>query len=169
MKDAREIMQQWARWRKCRITAGIGWPRKSMLGRMMDGMPGTNCPTCQGRGKNQEFETCPTCSGEGRVKLDPGGKKVNPAFIPSTYRLPDDPQSEDVDHLICELRAADKTYKYFYVLWAEYVKPNGTQDIKARRMNMSHGYYRYLLHEAHKLVELGLENVSNKSLKALTK
>lgn len=158
IKDIREAMEQWARWRRARVSAGLNWPSKSMLGKMMDGMPGVICPTCRGRDPD-----CEICFGEGKVKLDPGGNKINPAFVPSTYRQPDDPQSQAVDRLMCELRMSDKTKKYFFVLWSEYVKPLGTQEVKATKMSISHAYYRYLLHKGHSLMEKGLENVSKKS------
>jgi hypothetical protein len=66
-------MEQWVRWRSYRHR-GIG---KTMLQRCMDGMPGTNCPTCAGHGRapgaiighKASWISCPTCSGTGRAKL----------------------------------------------------------------------------------------------------
>jgi hypothetical protein len=158
--DIRDKMNQWSRWRQARITNGLKFPAKTILGKMMDGMPGTICPLCRGHD-----DECAVCEGSGRVKLDPGGAKVNPAFIGSTYRQPDDPQSQTIDRLVCELRAGKKTQKYFFVIWEEYCARNGTQEIKASRIHISHEYYRTLLKEAHKLLEIGIQNVSKKSEK----
>lgn len=156
--DIRDKMNQWSRWRRAgKISAGLDFPSKTILGKMMDGMPGTICPVCRGHD-----EECQVCEGSGRVKLDPGGSKVNPAFISSTYRQPADPQSEAIDRLVCELRAGKKTRKYFFVIWEEYCSRIGTQEIKASRINLSHYYYRTLLKEAHKLLQIGLESVSKK-------
>lgn len=165
IRDIRELMEKWSRWRRAKISAGLYWPSKSMLGRMLDGMPGVICPQCRGRD-----EDCEICFGEGKVRMDPSSKRINPAFIPSTYRQPDDPESERVDRIMCELRASPKTIKYFFVLWAEYVKPLGTQDVKANNMNISPGYYRVLLHRGHGFVEMGMnENVTKSREVAVTK
>lgn len=150
-KDIRRVMEQWAQWRRTKVGAHLGYPSATTLGRMMDGMPGTICPACRGRD-----EHCEVCFGSGRVKLDVGDK-TNPAFIRSTRREPDDAQSEAVDRLMCELRRSAKMRKYFFVLWAEYVQSLGTQEMKAARMNVSHSYYRLLLHQAHALIEIGLQ------------
>src|SRR5687768_2832089 len=89
----RDLMERWEEWRHGKTGLGYG---KTFLEKCLEGMPGTNCPTCQGKGKTNSYPTCPTCSGIGRVKLDPSTTtgKVNPAFIRSTHRLPDDPVSE---------------------------------------------------------------------------
>lgn len=169
-RDMREVMREWANWRKGRISAGLYWPSKSTLGKAMDGMPGTVCPSCRGRDVD-----CPICYGTGRIKLDPGGIKVNPAFIPSTRREPDSEINQIVDRLMCDFRSSEKTKKYFFVLWAEFVKPNGTQEMKAeqirksQRINLSHENYRYILHYGLRLVEAGIdESVRNSNTEALT-
>ena len=152
--DVRSLMEKWERWRHERSKLGYG---KTILEKCLEGMPGTNCPTCQGRGKTNSYPTCPTCSGNGTVKLDPSATKgkVNPAFIASTHRLPDDETSEKIDRLICEMRAHDKTKGYYYVLIQEYTRI-GTQEMKAERMHLTHNNYRVKLHRAHDMVSIGL-------------
>jgi hypothetical protein len=66
-------MEGWAHYRHYRH-GGIG---KTLLQRAMDGMPGTHCPTCAGRGRapgslinhKAQWISCPTCGGSGRAKL----------------------------------------------------------------------------------------------------
>lgn len=165
--DIRRILEQWAQWRQTKIAAHLGFPSATTLGRMLDGMPGTICPACRGHD-----EHCEICFGTGRVKLEVGDK-TNPVFIRSTRREPDDLQSETVDRLMCELRRSLKTQKYFFVLWAEYVRSLGSQEMKAARMNVSFSYYRKLLHQAHAVMEVGLRdvtrNVTHSSLDVVTK
>lgn len=150
----KDLMEAWERWRRERQRLGYG---RTILEKCLAGMPGTNCPTCQGRGKTNAYPTCPTCSGEGRVKLDPSAtrNKINPAFIPSTYRLPDDPTSETIDKLLCQLRAKDNTKGYYFVLMQEYTRI-GTPEIKAQRMHITHSYYRKLLQRGHELIAVGV-------------
>jgi hypothetical protein len=175
--DAREVLTQWAKWRKARISAGLYWPSRTALGRAMDGLPGTNCPTCVGRGRlkgsliraHAIYIICPTCGGSGRVKADITGHKVNPAFIRSTFMEPSDSQSERIDSLVCQLRRGDKTEKYYFVIWAEYVKGIGRQEDKAEKMNISHDYYRKLLERAHRLIEIGMDDVTISSINVVTK
>ena len=49
--DIIEIMERWARYRHGREDGGTGWPKQVMLGKLLDGMPGTGCPRCAGHGK----------------------------------------------------------------------------------------------------------------------
>lgn len=67
----RDQMERWARYRHFRH-GGYG---KTMLQRIMDGMPGTVCPTCAGRRILPGYPACPTCSGTGRVKLKPESER----------------------------------------------------------------------------------------------
>jgi hypothetical protein len=60
-------MNQWARWR---LTYRKGYGT-TVLERLLAGMPGTKCPTCQGRGWTIAYPTCPTCVGIGRIKARP--------------------------------------------------------------------------------------------------
>lgn len=66
-RDIREQMERWARWRHDPNRHGYG---RTVLQRMLEGMPGTNCPTCSGRGYTRRYPVCPGCSGAGRVRLD---------------------------------------------------------------------------------------------------
>lgn len=70
-KRIREALERWARWRHFRY-GGYG---KTLTEKFIEGMPGTRCPTCAGRGKRGR-EQCPTCEGAGRVRLDPGATRV---------------------------------------------------------------------------------------------
>ena len=186
----REKMERWARYRQFRH-GGYG---KTMLQRVMDGMPGTICPTCAGRRHLAGYPACPTCSGTGRVKLKPeaerhnrirckpcGGKgeiegrtcmhcrgqgykwkstvKVNPAYISSTYREPDDAQSERIDRLVCELRRRHALLGYWYVIDAEYLdRRQGTQEMKALRLGIQAENYRKRLQRALEWIDLALED-----------
>lgn len=69
--STREWMERWARWRHYRF-GGFG---KTLTEKFVEGMPGTRCPTCAGRGKRGR-EACPTCNGAGRVPLNPGATRV---------------------------------------------------------------------------------------------
>jgi hypothetical protein len=79
----RDQMEGWARWRASGFRQfGYG---KTILQRVLEGMPGTGCPTCgtKGRvpgslvGSSAPFVKCPTCSGHGRVPLDASDHKIN--------------------------------------------------------------------------------------------
>ena len=77
----RDLMDGWAIHRRCRSNGGYG---KTILQRVLEGMPGTNCPTCAGKGRapgaligrKGTFIACPTCGGSGRVKLDATDHRV---------------------------------------------------------------------------------------------
>ncbi len=163
----RPVLEQWAWWRRSgRLGAEVSWPRKTITGKFLDGMPGTNCPTCHGKGQipmarfriKSVMLVCPTCKGEGKIQFDKTDpEKANPACIRSTYRGHEDPTMIVVDRLVCELRQNPKTQKHHHVLWMEYVShKHQTQEWKAVKMGLKHGYYRKLLHEAHAIIESGL-------------
>lgn len=76
MSDSiRDLMEGWSRYRRNHSNGGYG---KTILQRVLEGMPGTGCPTCAGKGRaagaligrKGTFIPCPTCGGTGRVKLD---------------------------------------------------------------------------------------------------
>lgn len=196
-QNIRELMERWARWRIARRQGGYG---KTFTQKCIEGMPGTNCPACSGRGrlpgaviagkaswvicancrgsghvdlqrqraprrvpcplhcgptflnrseKSGELNgrTCPRCRGEGTVIES--FVTVNPATIRSTFQAPDDPVSERIDRLVCELRLRDATHSYYFVIRAEYMDPRGgTQEMKAQRINLSHGAYCMRLQRA---------------------
>lgn len=186
----REKMERWARYRHFRH-GGIG---KTTLQRMMDGMPGTICPTCGGRKTHPDYPTCPTCSGRGRVKLKPEAErqqriackhcqrkgeidgrtclhcrgqgyrwkvtvKVNPAYIGSTYREPEDAQSERIDRLVCELRRRHALLGYWLVIDAEYCdRRPGTQEMKALRLGIQADNYRKRLQRGLEWIDHALED-----------
>jgi hypothetical protein len=165
----RQVLEKWAWWRRSgRLGAEVGWPRKTITGKFLEGMPGTTCPTCHGKGQipaarfriARVMLVCPTCKGEGRVLLDKTDpEKINPAYIRSTYRGQEDQTMVVVDRLVCELRQSPKTEKHYYVLWSEYVSHKyETQEWKAGKLGIKHGYYRKLLHETHAMIERGLQD-----------
>lgn len=156
-RDVRDAMKQWATWRRGRTSAGLFWPKSTMLGRVLDGMKTVRCKC---RGSNQD---CELCYGTGKVKLNKEDGKINPAFLPSHHGQPDDIQSQTIDRLMCELAMHAKTKKLFRVLWAEYVRGLGTQEVKAQRLRLEHGHYRKLLHLGHEAIEIGLQNVTKMS------
>lgn len=73
--NIRDLMEGWSRYRRNRSNGGYG---KTILQRVLEGMPGVGCPTCAGKGRapgaligsKSTFIPCPTCGGSGRVKLD---------------------------------------------------------------------------------------------------
>lgn len=165
--NVRELLEKWAWWRRAgRLGAEVAWPKKTLTGKFLDGMPGVNCPTCCGQGRipvaqfriTRAMIACPTCEGEGRIKLDKTDPdKINPAFVRTTRRYNEDEVLVVVDRLVCSLRQNSKTAKYYFVLWAEYVSHKyERQDEKADRLGLSHSYFRKLLHDAHVIMEHGL-------------
>jgi hypothetical protein len=151
--DIIEIMERWARYRHGR-EGGTGWPKQVMLGKLMDGMPGTGCPRCSGRGKvtidapgiARMRVDCPVCDGAGRVRLDPSAVKVNPALIPQTGsrgQYNDDPLSQKVDWLICTVIEEDERI----VVMAEFTE-NGNRNRKIARIRITHAKFNDLLESA---------------------
>lgn len=73
--NIRDLMEGWSRYRRNRSNGGYG---KTILQRVLEGMPGTGCPTCAGKGcapgaiigRKGTFIQCPTCGGSGRCQLD---------------------------------------------------------------------------------------------------
>lgn len=148
-----EMLESWARYAQGRIDGGIGWPKKVMLGKLLDGMPGTNCPRCSGKGRitikhpiaGEIRSQCPICDGEGRVKLDPTGK-VNPALIHGSgprQHYDDDPQSQRIDWLICTELTEDQRS----VVIAEF-RANGNRNMKIAKLRIRHSTYNELLDES---------------------
>ena len=83
----RDLMEGWSRYRRNRSNGGYG---KTILQRVLEGMPGTGCPTCAGKGRapgaligsKSTFIPCPTCGGSGRVKLDATDHQVRTRHCP---------------------------------------------------------------------------------------
>ena len=157
----RELMEQWAQWRIRGFDIGIGWPRRTTLGRAMDGIPSTQCTLCHGRkqipghlvGALVPFMPCPRCKAEGKVKMDPSKIKANPAFIRSTspgYEV-DDPVSELIDRIV----ARDLKPKQKKVIITEY-SFSGRQRDKAEHTCYSYSHYKKLLADGESIVEAAL-------------
>lgn len=83
-KETRDVLEGWGRWRHYRF-GGYG---KTLTQKFIEGIPGTNCPACSGRGKapvgwrngKQMYIVCPDCGGSGRVDLEP--KAARPVTVP---------------------------------------------------------------------------------------
>jgi len=157
-------MDAWARFRLGRIDGGLGYPRQVLLGKIMDGMPGTNCPKCRGTGKvtieapgiAKMRADCPICEGAGKVRLDHTPSKANPAFItgngPKTgYN--DDPISQRVDWLVCTAITEDERA----VVMAEFTW-NGNRDRKITKLHIRHSTFHSLLDSAISKIEDGLQS-----------
>ena len=166
--DITELLETWARYRIGRIDGGTGMPSAVLLGRLLDGMPGTDCGRCKDAvtgasvgyiyvnapGIARQKVVCPVCDGRRRVKLDPDPRKTNPACIRGSGHhqgIPDDPVSQRIDWLICTALTQDQRE----VVMAQYTKP-GTQEHKASRMGISQGYLSRLLGEAYNIILAGL-------------
>lgn len=148
----RELMIRWETWRDARrreTLAQLGYG-DTFLKQCLDDMPSRVCPGC--RGKNPD---CVLCEGSGKIDLDPKSGKINPAFIHTTHRSPDDETSEKIDRIMCRLKNRQKTFGYYLILLQEYTRI-GTQKIKAERVNLSYGAYKTKLSRAHKHIEDGL-------------
>lgn len=160
------ILEGWARWREVGKHQNLGYGI-SFLQRCLEGMPGTNCPTCTGTGivpgktYNQpaRFVECQTCNGSGKVQMNPGGNIVNPAFIRVTRRSQGHPTFERLDRLVCELGLQKKTKKLYDIIMAEYTRlwGEGDQRTMARRLDMKPTAYRKRLQRARDLLEIGLK------------
>jgi len=164
-----DVLEQWARYRVGREDGGTGLPRQTLLGKVLDGMPGRDCPRCkdavtgaslgyvyvQAPGVARRRVTCPTCEGHRKVKLDANPAKVNPALIRGNgprRAFDDDPLSQKVDWLICVALTEDQRT---VIIW-QYTRP-GTQEMKACRLGISQGYFSRLLGEAHATIARRLD------------
>lgn len=144
-----EVLEQWARYRQGRIDGGTGWPKKTILGKLRDGLPTNLCPICIG--KEKPAHNCPVCGGDGRVKLDVKDSKANPAFIRgngSRQSYDDDPQSQRVDWLVC----TELTENQREVLISAFCR-SGTQTTKARELRISQQHFSLLQGEAMAIIE----------------
>lgn len=157
--DIIEILHVWARYRTD-PHYNSGWPRQVTLGKLLDGLPGTDCPRCKdavtgasvgfihidAEGIARRKVTCPVCEGDRKVKLDYSPNKANPAMLHgngSRYGWNDDPVSQKVDYLICTVLEEDQRLIVLY----EFTR-NGSQTDKIRRLRITHSTYNRLLDEA---------------------
>lgn len=148
-----EIMETWARYRHGRENGGTGWPKKTILGKLRDGLPTNLCPVCIGREK--PHQNCPVCGGDGRVKLEAKDNKANPAFISGNgprIRYDDDPRSQRVDWLICTVLTEDQRS----VVIAEFTW-NGNKYSKIRRLHCKLSTYDENLENALKTIKSMLD------------
>lgn len=84
-------------------------------------------------------------------------QRVNPAFISSTWREPDDRISQRIDRLVAELKRCDDRLGYYFVIWSEFRDPRGgTQGIRAGRMHLSCEQYKKRLQRAMEWISYGL-------------
>ena len=157
--DIIEIFHTWARYR-LDPSYNSGWPRQGTLGKLLDGLPGTDCPRCKdavtgasvgyiyidAEGIAMQKVSCPVCEGARKVKLDYSPTKANPALLHgngSRYGWNDDPVSQKVDYIICTVLSEDQRLVVIY----EFTK-NGNQTDKIRRLRITHSTYNNLLDEA---------------------
>jgi hypothetical protein len=157
--DIIEILHVWARYR-LDPHYNSGWPRQVLLGKLLDGMPGTDCPRCKdavtgasvgfihidAEGIAKQKVTCPVCLGGRRIKFDLSPNKANPMLIHGNgnrYGWNDDPVSQKVDWIIC----TKMTEGQQEVVEQEFTK-NGTQNDKIRRLHLTHSKYNELLDTA---------------------
>lgn len=157
--DIIEIFHAWARYRED-PHHNNGWPRQVTLGKLIDGLPGTDCPRCKdavtgasvgfihidAEGLAKQKATCPVCEGARKVKLDYSPTKANPVLLHgngSRYGWNDDPVSQKVDYLICTVLEEDQRE----VVLQEFTK-NGNQNEKIRRLKITHSRYNDLLDES---------------------
>lgn len=92
IKRAGQTLEKWATWR---VAGGFytGGSGLTITGKMIHGMPGTNCPTCGAKGRvpgakydlPDPFVTCPTCAGQGRVPMVPENISTRRTDCPNCY------------------------------------------------------------------------------------
>ena len=91
--------------------------------------------------------TCVICRGSGQRTVVE--HKINPAHIRSTFRIPDDPLSQRIDRLVCELRRRHQLLGYWFVVDMEYCdNRGGTQALKAQRLLLQPDCYESRLRRA---------------------
>ena len=165
--DIIELFHTWARYR-LDPHYNTGWPHQVTLGKLLDGMPGTDCPRCkdavtgasvgfihiEAEGVARRKVECPVCNGERKVKNDNSPNKANPMLIHgsgSRYGWNDDPVSQKIDLIIC----VKMTERQKEVVIFEFTK-NGTMRDKIKKLRMTYSQYNGFLDEA---VETVAENL----------
>lgn len=151
MTNIRDDLDRWAKWRRHRT--GLGYPRRTLLGRCIDDMPKTTCNLCRGDGllPGSATTTCPRCNGKGRISGESSPSKINPALIHSTRYDTGNAKMEKLDKIMSSLRRNDHTIKYWLVVYFEYCR-SGTQEMKAARLGKSQQYFSKTLREAYDLI-----------------
>lgn len=165
--DIIELFHTWARYR-LDPHYNTGWPHQVTLGKLLDGLPGTDCPRCkdavtgasvgfiyiEAEGIARQKVTCPVCGGQRNVKMDYSPNKANPTLIHgsgSRYGWNDDPVSQKIDQIIC----IKMTERQKEVVIYEFTK-NGTMRDKIKKLRMTYSQYNGHLDEA---VETVAENL----------
>lgn len=101
-----DLMDRWSRYRRTQRLGGFG---KTILQRVLEGMPGTGCPTCAGKGRaagaligrKGTFIACPTCGGSGRVKLDTTDHQVRTRRCPHCHVPPERDSRGEINGRTC--------------------------------------------------------------------
>lgn len=160
-KNRIELVEIFERWARYRITPkNNGWPRQVTLGKLLDGIPGTDCPRCKdaltgasvgfihiaAEGLAKQKVPCPVCKGDRKVKFDHCPNKANPMLISGTgsrIGFDDDTQSQKLDWIICVKMSEPQRV----VILAEFTE-NGTKNDKISRLRMTHSLYADYLDSA---------------------
>ena len=165
-----EILEAWARYRHGRETGGTGLPKQVLLGKLLDGVPGIDCPRCKDAvtgasvgyvyvdapGIALKKVICPVCNGARKAKLCASISKANPALIRgsgSRSFIDDDPVSQRVDWLICTALDQDQRT----VLMAEFCS-FGNRNKKISELHITHSMYNGLLDAAMDIIQDELNN-----------
>lgn len=164
LEQVRFKVEEWVRWRRP-SSNGLGFPRTTQLGAVLDGMPSTDCPTCRGRRRAYGGD-CPTCSGSGKIKSDPDVGKINPAFLKSTritgYQ-PDNPVCERIDRLVCEMKRLEfegKMYpaRAYYAFMQEFCRQDHRRTQWMQRFNIMQNEFEYLVNQSLTFIGKELKN-----------
>jgi RecJ-like exonuclease len=194
MKNIRQLMDTWARWRLYRHTGGFG---KTVMASLLDGMPTTRCPVCSGKGKTRLYPICPTCSGQGKVQLKPSnprvattrchtcelgeikgktchvchgsGKLFKTRYIMNPAFIPSTRQSVDdptSEKIDLLVCKLSRSGKTLYVVIdSEFCRNRGeTQEEAAIRLGIGYAAYRKRLERALSWIAKNLENKSRNTL-----
>ncbi len=146
----------------CKQCGGTG---KVRLDERDESIRSRDCPNCSPlflarRSKIRgeiDGRTCHRCRGTGTITIH--RRRVNPSFIPSTYRQPDNPICQRIDRLVCELRQREVLLGYWFVVHAEYLdQRGGTQAEKAGRIGLEFDAYRKRLQRSLEWIESALSD-----------
>lgn len=163
LEQVRFRVEEWVRWRRP-SSNGLGFPRTTLLGAVLDGMPSTNCHVCRGRGQAYGGD-CPTCSGSGKIRSDPDVGKINPAFLRSTRVRgcqPDNPVCEQIDRLVCKMKRLEfegRLYpaRIYYAFMQEFCRQDYRRIQWMQRFNIMQNEFEYLVNRSLIFVGHGLK------------
>jgi hypothetical protein len=158
--DIKEAMERWARWRYYKAWHELGYG-ECVSGRLLAGIKRIPCTAGCTKGETliklngQSFcLPCTQCMGTGYISAKSTATKINPRLIPGTGGRYPDEQSLRIDRLVCRLTRTGKRVILQEHCW------NGTQEIKAVRLRISHENYRKILQRGHEFIEAGLTTVT---------